>query len=263
MCFSKLSVIFFIRNVIPPLNPDRFIIGALVLFTVLWAGIGILTAALQCPLPRAWDYLQGRCIQRGSWWIYMCAMDIVTDTGVMAHGIFIVVRLQMRLKRKLTLIVIFALRTCVIAASACQAFYANQAVKAPDPTFDTSLFAICTQVTQGLSLITCCSPQFKPFIDNLRSLGFYVDGVSRHGASGVKHEESMTRSQKPPSPSCPPHELGIIDPCMGSYQATVTASSSKREWDAESQSSQAHIIQEAYSWAVTSSARETFSRSLQ
>lgn len=111
MCFSKLSVIYFIRDVTPLFNPDRLITAGLELLTILWAGIGILTAVFQCGLPRPWDYLHGQCIQHERWWTYMCVMNIVTDSGVMAHRIFIVVRLQMRLKRKLILTVIFGLRT--------------------------------------------------------------------------------------------------------------------------------------------------------
>ncbi|KAE8158635.1 hypothetical protein BDV40DRAFT_291648 [Aspergillus tamarii] len=253
MCFSKLSVIYFIRNVTPPLNPDRLITAGLELLTILWAVIGILTAAFQCELPRTWDYLHGECIQHGSWWSYMCVMNILTDAGVMAHGIFIATRLQMRLKRKLTLTIIFGLRTCVIAASACQAFFANQAVESHDPTSDTSPFTISTQVTQCLSLITCCSPQFKPFIDNLRSLGFYIDGMSRHGASDANYKEPMTRPRKQDELSCQQHELKNISPFKRSYQTAVAASSLKRDWDEGSQSSQTHIIHEVRTWTVTES----------
>ncbi|KAE8138720.1 hypothetical protein BDV38DRAFT_270266 [Aspergillus pseudotamarii] len=246
MCFSKLSVIYFIRNVTPSFNPDRLIIAGLELLTILWAGIGILTAAFQCKLPRTWDYLHSECIQHGSWWSYMCVMNILTDAGVMAHGIFIVTRLQMRLKRKLTLAIIFGLRTCVIAASACQAFYANETVESPDPTSDTSPFTISTQATQCLSLITCCSPQFKPFIDNLRSLGFYIDGMSRHGASDAKHKAPMTRPHKQDELSCQQHELETISPFERSYQTAVTEASSKQDWDEGSQCSQTHIIHEVH-----------------
>ncbi|KAJ1710652.1 hypothetical protein G4B11_002064 [Aspergillus flavus] len=257
MCFSKLSVIYFIRDVTPLFNPDRLITAGLEVLTILWAGIGILTAVFQCRLPRPWDYLHGQCIQHERWWTYMCVMNIVTDSGVMAHGIFIVVRLQMRLKRKLILTVIFGLRTCVIAASACQAFYANQVVESPDPTFDTSLFTISTQVAQCLGLITCCSPQMKPFIESLRSFGFYVDGRPRHGSSGVRHDELLARPRKQEDLFHQQHELGTISPFNSSYQTAVTASPSKRDWDAGSQSSQAHIIHEIRTWTVTESVKNT------
>ncbi|KAB8255342.1 hypothetical protein BDV32DRAFT_113330 [Aspergillus pseudonomiae] len=253
MLFSKLSVIYFIRNVTPAFNPDRLITAGLEVLTILWAGIGILTAAFQCKLPRPWDYLHGECIQRRNWWNYMCVMNIATDAGIMAHGIFIVARLQMRLKRKLALAMIFGLRTCVIAAGACQAFYANQAVESPDPTADTSPFTISTQVTQCLGLIACCSPELKPFIENLRSLGFYVDGISRHSASGARCNAATTRPCKQEDLFCNEHELQTISPLKSSYQATVTASLSKRDWDEGSQSSQAHIIHEVRTWTVTES----------
>ena len=141
----------------------------------------------------------------------------------------------------------------VIAASACQAFFANQAVESHDPTSDTSPFTISTQVTQCLSLITCCSPQFKPFIDNLRSLGFYIDGMSRHGASDANYKEPMTRPRKQDELSCQQHELKNISPFKRSYQTAVAASSLKRDWDEGSQSSQTHIIHEIRTWTVTES----------
>ncbi|OGM40036.1 hypothetical protein ABOM_011476 [Aspergillus bombycis] len=253
MLFSKLSVIYFIRNVTPAFHPDRLITASLQALTILWAGIGILTAAFQCKLPRTWDYVHGQCIQRGNWWNYLCVMNILTDTGVMAYGIFIVVRLQMRLKRKVILMIIFGLRTFVIAASACQAFYANQAAESPDPMSDTSPFTISTQVTQCLGLITCCSPELKPFIENLRSLGFYVDGKSRHDASAVRYNDRMTRSHNEENPWCKQHELETISHLKSSHRTVVTASSSKRDWDEGSQSSQAHIIHEVRTWTVTES----------
>ncbi|GMG27558.1 unnamed protein product [Aspergillus oryzae var. brunneus] len=145
----------------------------------------------------------------------------------------------------------------VIAASACQAFYANQVVESPDPTFDTSLFTISTQVAQCLGLITCCSPQMKPFIESLRSFGFYVDGRPRHGSSGVRHDELLARPQKQEDLFHQQHELGTISPFNSSYQTAVTASPSKREWDAGSQSSQAHIIHEIRTWTVTESVKNT------
>ncbi|GAB1203911.1 hypothetical protein APSETT445_002555 [Aspergillus pseudonomiae] len=58
MLFSKLSVIYFIRNVTPAFNPDRLITAGLEVLTILWAGIGILTAAFQFTASlskRDWD----------------------------------------------------------------------------------------------------------------------------------------------------------------------------------------------------------------
>ncbi|KAF5866896.1 hypothetical protein ETB97_008701 [Aspergillus alliaceus] len=261
MGFSKLSFIHIFWSV-TPFHPDRHITAGLEIITTLWTVAGIFTAAFQCKPPRTWDYLNGQCINRRAWWNCLCVMNILTDAVVMAHGIFIVARLQMRLKRKIVLTIIFGLHILVIAAIVGQIVYVNETIDSTDQTSGTSLFTISTQVAQCLSIITCCSPQFKPFLDNLRSLGIRVDGNSRHGGSDMGYKHSTTPSHKPQEARRQLYELATIPPFEGSCQTAVTASGSKRDWDAGSESSQAYIIREVRTWAVEESVRDPLPVSL-
>lgn len=67
ICFSKLSLLVFIRNLTPASLDRRFalVLGILI---GLWTIVSILTAMFQCNVPQTWNYLQGTCFDRVSGW---------------------------------------------------------------------------------------------------------------------------------------------------------------------------------------------------
>lgn len=62
MCFSKLALIRFVRDLTPASFDRRFAVSLQGL-TSVWALVGIVTAAFQCKPPRTWDYLEGQCFR--------------------------------------------------------------------------------------------------------------------------------------------------------------------------------------------------------
>lgn len=62
MCFSKLALIRFIRDLTPASSDRRFAVSLQAL-TCVWALVGIVTGAFQCKPPRTWDYLEGQCFR--------------------------------------------------------------------------------------------------------------------------------------------------------------------------------------------------------
>ncbi|KAB8238769.1 uncharacterized protein BDW43DRAFT_296206 [Aspergillus alliaceus] len=259
MCFSKLALVQFVRSVTPAAS-DRHIAAWLEIFIILWGTTGVLTFAFQCNPPRTWDYLNGQCFNIEAWWYYLGVTNIFTDGAIVAYAILIITRIQARWKKKATLATVFGLRIFVIGAIIAQLVYSKKTINSSDPTSDTWPLAICTQLTQCLSVITACSPQFKPFMDSLRSMGLRVDGITRYDTSrgeyhhSSSHFPSQIRNQN--QPVAEGHELTPIIPTKNDHRTTTTITA-KPDSDAESDSSQAHIIREVRTWAVTASPRNS------
>lgn len=111
-------------------------------------------------------------------------------------------------------------------------------------------------MAQALSIITACAPQFKPFLDSLRSSGMSLGGASyssrqRTDAYGTTGKARGVRSDDAPSET---HELVSL-PENRAHRAIV---SSVPDGDVESQTSETRIIRETRSWMVTESRSERF-----
>ncbi|GMF76353.1 unnamed protein product [Aspergillus oryzae] len=140
----------------------------------------------------------------------------------------------------------------VIIMIICQLVYASKTIDSPDPSHETWPVAISTQLVQSLSIVTACSPQFKPFLDSLRSTGMRLGGMTSYGHSQKgygSYSASRARSRRGTVRS-DTHELVPL-PMQDTHQATVTISTPSLGWDGESQSSQAPIIHEIRTWTVT------------
>ncbi|KAE8326413.1 hypothetical protein BDV39DRAFT_206056 [Aspergillus sergii] len=263
MCFSKLALVHFIRSVTPAAS-DRRVASGLEALITLWAVIGVITSAFQCKPPQSWNYLSGQCFNITAWWDYIGVTNILTDGAIIAYAILIITRIQARWKKKVTLSTVFGLRIFVIIAIIGQLVYANRASDSSDPISGTWPLAICTQLTQCLSVVTACSPQFKPFMDSLRSTGLRVDAITRHDTSriGYNYSSSHTKSQShiQDQSGAEVHEMASIGRNK-SYRHTATVITAKRDSDAGSDSSEAHIIREVRTWAVTASPRNSFRES--
>ncbi|KAE8378066.1 hypothetical protein BDV26DRAFT_304605 [Aspergillus bertholletiae] len=259
MCFSKLALIHFIRSVTPAAS-DRRVASGLEVLIILWAVAGVMGSAFQCKPPQTWNYLSGQCFNIGAWWNYIGATNILTDAAIIAYAILITTRIQARWKKKITLATVFGLRIFVIIAIICQIAYANKTINSSEPISGTWPLAICMQLTQCLSVVTACSPQFKPFMDSLRSMGLRVDEITRHDAShtGYNHPSRMkSQLQSQDQHPIEDHEMVSFGRNRSYRQTTTTITTAKPDSDAGSDSSEAHIIREVRTWAVTASPRNS------
>ena len=114
----------------------------------------------------------------------------------------------------------------MIIAILCQIIYARQTANSPNITSDTWPVAISTQLAQCFGIVTACSPQFKPFMDSLRSTGMRIDGMTRYGTS-QKGYGSQSASRVPTLHSrsrrlSEIHELVPLPAKDSHHQATVT-----------------------------------------
>lgn len=191
----------------------------------------------------------------------------------------VIVRIQANMHKKLVLASVFTLRVLcvlhpsffflfnsagtnpfarVIVAVICQLVYAAKTANSKDITFDTWPVTVSTEFAQSLSVVTACSPQFKPFLDSLRSSGMTLNGMSsyhgtRKGYGYNSYNKSTTRAHTRNARD-DRHELMSVPVDPGVHSTVVTGSP---DWEADSQSSQSRIIRETRTWTVTQARRDT------
>ncbi|PKY03464.1 hypothetical protein P168DRAFT_318925 [Aspergillus campestris IBT 28561] len=249
MGLSKLALIRFIQD-LTPAAADRRVAVWLHALVVVWAAVGVVSAALQCRVPRPWDYVHGECFDRMAWWQYLGVTNILSEGGIIAQAMMVIVKIQTHGRKKAVLGAVFTLRIVVIVAILIQLIYASKTAHSTDVTFDTWPVAVATQLTQCLSIVTACSPQFKPFLDSLRSTGMSLEGKSRHGSSQKGYgSQTSTRFRRGISQS-EAHELMPL-PLRGTSQTIVSTAGISPDSDAESQGSQSRIIREVRTWTIT------------
>lgn len=137
----------------------------------------------------------------------------------------------------------------VIISIIFQLVYARQTARG-DFTYDSWAVAISTQVAQTVSIVTACSPQFKPFLDSLQSSGMGL-GMTSSNNHGSKHKTygmtTFKTFRRTADTRSETHELVSV-PHEGTNHAMVTSAPDE---DAESQSSRTNIIMETRTWTVT------------
>ncbi|KAJ5279373.1 hypothetical protein N7478_004745 [Penicillium angulare] len=254
ICCSKLAILFFIRNLTPATLDRRFALG-LGIFIGLWTVAGVFTAAFQCPVPSTWDYINGKCFDRLSWWYYLGITNILSESGIIVQALLVVVRVQADIHKKVVLGTVFCLRIFVIIAIICQLAYGSQTRSSTDSSWDSWTVTVSTQMAQALSIITSCSPQFKPFLDSLRSSGMSLGGTSygskpRTYAYGTTYKAS--RGGRTADTRSDTHELVPITERNATHTLITTTAD---DCDAESQSSESRIIRETRTWTVTETRR--------
>ncbi|KAJ5529125.1 hypothetical protein N7527_002518 [Penicillium freii] len=246
ICFSKLSLLVFIRNLTPASLDRRFAL-VLGIFIGLWTIVGIFTAIFQCNAPRIWDYLHGQCFDRSAWWNFLCVTNILSEGGIIGQALLIIVRIQTNLSRKAGLSSVFLIRVIVIIAIIFQLVYARATARG-DFTYDAWAVAVSTQVAQTVSILTACSPQFKPFLDSLQSSGMRL-GMTSSNNYGSRHKTyGMSKTfRRTADTRSETHELVSVSH-EGTNQTMVV---SGPDADAESQSSRSNMIVETRTWTVT------------
>ncbi|CAI7672295.1 unnamed protein product [Penicillium palitans] len=248
ICFSKLSLLVFIRNLTPASLDRRFAL-VLGIFIGLWTIASILTAIFQCDPPQIWNYLQGTCFDRGAWWKWLGITNILSECGIIGQALLVIVRIQTDFSRKAGLSSVFLVRVIVIIAIIFQLVYARQTARG-DFTYDAWTVAMSTQVAQTVSIVTACSPQFKPFLDSLQSSGMGL-GLTSSNNHGSKHKTygmtTFKTFRRTADTRSETHELVSV-PHEGTNQAMVASAPGE---DAESQSSRSNIIMETRTWTVT------------
>ena len=148
----------------------------------------------------------------------------------------------------------------VIAASACKLVFWNRPQRTQE-SLDPWTVTICTQIIQGLSIITACFLYLKPFLDSVESGFIRNDDIRRRGtsdyyghsngeSSGNKSAFSIRKPRRTASDTVRLHDIS-----NGQNATTVTAGEPVDTGDVESQGSQTHIIKQTRTFAVEDGSR--------
>ncbi|EEU33353.1 uncharacterized protein NECHADRAFT_82920 [Fusarium vanettenii 77-13-4] len=241
-----------------------------------WALSSIAASFFQCSIPEPWDYVEGQCFNRYAFWVYVDALNIITDLAITSILVDMFIHLKTSVAKKTLVIGVFGCRTFIIPPIICHMYYYKAATESNNPIFDMWPPTIITQVILCLSVMATCIPYLKPFLDSLES-GQMIAGDLR----GASSKGSNSRSRSGPSgyASASAHTtrprdksargiMSVADMASNaSYrrqnyemmdmgksrdrgnQATVTAASEANgSWDRHSQTSQTVLVEQ--SWTV-------------
>ncbi|KAJ5740749.1 hypothetical protein N7493_000621 [Penicillium malachiteum] len=250
-CFSKLSLVIFIRSLTPS-SKDHFFALLIGIVTGVWAVASIFGYAFQCSVPNTWDFWNGKCFNIEAWRYFVCISNIVTDFLILAQGFLLLYRVQAAVTKRLLIASLFLPRLLVIGAVLAELIFTHKAVNTTDPTYAYCDVTILQETSQCLGIITACWGQLKPFLSWLKSSGLRIqdfDYTNYANAYGRSNIQSQTQSR--PRTGRGELNLGTF-PLQKKTQILVT-----RDWEVDSQSSQADIIQEPHTWAESTSARQS------
>ena len=149
----------------------------------------------------------------------------------------------------------------MIAASTCKLVFWNRHQRTQSLGLDPWTVTICTQIIQGLSIITTCFLYLKPFLDSVESGFIRSDDIRRRGTSdyyGHSHGDSSTnksgysvrKHQRIPRDSIRLNEI-----TNGINATTITAGEPVDTGDIESQHSRPRIIKQTKTFTVEDGSR--------
>ncbi|KAF6221246.1 hypothetical protein HO133_002101 [Letharia lupina] len=267
--FAKASVVALV-NTLTPIRSHRRATYGLAIFLFLWVIIGEFGTAFLCHLPRPWDYLEGHCSNdtiRRTWWNYFESTNIITDLALICLPIVVIWQIRISLSRKASVCSFFALRSTVIAASACKLVFWNNTQDLQKPGHNPWTVTLCTQIIQCLSIVSACFLYLKPFLDSVESGFIRSDDIRRRGTNEYHRHHTTTTTTTGGSSttrsafSTRKHartgsqSFGLVGVPNPRHITTVTANDPP-DFDAQSQHSRTHIIKETRTFAVEGSANE-------
>ncbi|KAF5860513.1 hypothetical protein ETB97_001413 [Aspergillus alliaceus] len=253
LVLSKLSFAMFIRA-ITPVSTDRRITLALCIAICAWGVACFFTAVFQCAPPSTWDYMNGKCYNIQAWQNFFGISSIVTEVAVLVQMFLQIARIQAGLQRKINIMMVLGLRIFAVIATIVWLVFVNLTANNPDPSYGTWAATVINQVTLCVSIITACSPQFKPFLDSLQNSGMRIDGMGTryYRSYGSKDASANLRSLTGNGTrSKDADEL----PIRPANETTIKATHEPPDWDADSQTSQSRIIRETRTWTLTAEHR--------
>ncbi|VUC35668.1 unnamed protein product [Clonostachys rosea] len=256
-----------------------------------WAASSILASLFQCSLPQPWDFIHGQCFNRSIFWIYVDALNIVTDLAITGILVEMFVKLKTSTSKKILVIGVFGCRIFIIPPIISHMYYFKRTANSPNPIFDMWEPTVIVQVIQCLSIMATCIPYLKPFMDSLNSgqmaAGDYRGTRSKGSNSRSQSGYASARMSRPPKSSRgtgagitsfasrASHRLQkyeMMDMSVNRDRAggveenitTVTAgkkedasnSSNNRSWDGQSHTSQTVLVQSTWRVDVEESGKD-------
>ncbi|RMD39154.1 hypothetical protein DV735_g5975, partial [Chaetothyriales sp. CBS 134920] len=169
VCLAKISVVMIIMRLSPSHFVQQLCLGILVL-TGSWGMAEIFAFAFQSPPPQPWNYTQHSDGANVAALYYTAAVgDIISDLIVILLPAYVIWQVQINVKKRLVIIVVFSIRICVIICSLIRIPTLRRYVNSSDRSWHAVGPQTWLQVIQCLSITTACLPCLKPFFGALES----------------------------------------------------------------------------------------------
>ena len=154
----------------------------------------------------------------------------------------------------------------IIGAVIAQLNLLSKLRNAKDITFDSWPYSTSTQFVQNLSVITVCIPYVRNVLVGIESGLLQTGAFHLHKLSatttentrshpsatskGTENKGTIGRLEDTDSFGILGRDASVVGPFHSNNTAVIGANTPPEEWDAESQSSRANIIEQTTEWMV-------------
>ncbi|KAJ5725855.1 uncharacterized protein N7483_007212 [Penicillium malachiteum] len=178
------------------------------------------------------------CLPEGPVWYSNAAMQIVSDIVIMILPMPVLSKLQLPLKQKAGIMLVFGLGVFVIATSSARLYELSTMVSGRDFTEKNAEAAVWSSLEANVSIICACMPPLHPLLSRLFALCFRP--IPLHSSPASKAHSNTTCLTETRKPSIYDHH-GVIGPDggiffndffyagPGSYMASVAKLENERE----------------------------------
>lgn len=159
---------------------------AVLTLSVVW-GIGsFLAEAILCTVANPWILVGNKCPNIVLSWEAVTALNVITELIIAVMPLWLVWNLQTDRSRKVAVVMVFSLRTPIIAAAITRVAYLRTSIPSSQPLLTGVIPFICMEVEMHYGLMAATFPCLKPFIANFNtSWGTYdPSGTHGYGSSG-------------------------------------------------------------------------------
>ncbi|KAI0201352.1 hypothetical protein F4808DRAFT_469663, partial [Astrocystis sublimbata] len=161
LSLTKISILLLYLRIFGTVRWLKWSCYVFILTLVVYCTIATSIMIFQCnPISVEFevDRKGGRCINMGPLWYTNAIVSTVSDLVILVLPMPIICRLEMRIAKKLSLVLLFGLGTAVMFASALRITSLDDPTRSPDPLYDvtTTMWSI---IEMSLAIVCACLPQ--------------------------------------------------------------------------------------------------------
>ncbi|KAM0347332.1 hypothetical protein ACHAPU_004851 [Fusarium lateritium] len=130
--------------------------------------IALLNTLVCVPVAKFWDStLPGRCLDLLTLWYVMAGFNLATDIGVFLIPLPVIKGLNLPMKQKIMLFMVFSLGFFTCAISIYRIHTLKTASSTKDPNWDNVDAAVWSFIEVTMAIITACLPTLRPIFSKL------------------------------------------------------------------------------------------------
>ncbi|KOS45439.1 hypothetical protein ACN38_g3654 [Penicillium nordicum] len=168
----------------------------LVIITSYMVG-AFFASVFQCtPVARAWNKtIPGSCINITTNWYANAGFSIATDIIILTLPMYPLYKSKIILKRKIALMIIFALGVFVVVTSIVRMQTLDFSSTSPDPTYDITS-SVWTMLEENVAITCACLPMMWMPLARIFPSFFSLDsGTDSYGSSDARSSELRATSR--------------------------------------------------------------------